>query len=259
MSCLPSFPMSPACLALLFLAGFAGGFIDAIAGGGGLITMPALLAAGLPPQIALGTNKFQASCGTVIAVWRYAVAGLMKTPWLWLAVLLSFLASMGGAFAVSVMSKDLLKQLIPWMLAAVAVYTALNRRFGIHQGTAKLSPVLFAALFGSAIGFYDGFFGPGTGSFWTVALVALLGLDLRHATGYTKAANLASNLGSLAIFLANGSVHFLVGGVMIAGQLLGARLGSGMVIRRGAAFIRPVFLAVVFAMTLKLLWDAWRG
>lgn len=251
------FAMSALTLVVLFLAGFAGGFIDAIAGGGGLISVPALLAAGLPPQLALGTNKFQSSCGTLIAVVRYARAGLMGTPWLWLAVVASFLASMGGAYAVSELSKDLLKQIIPWMLAVVAVYTALNRRFGIHQGTAKISPVLFAALFGTVLGFYDGFFGPGTGSFWTVALVALMGLDLRHATGYTKAANLASNFGSLAVFLANGSVHFAAGGVMIAGQLLGARFGSGLVIRRGAAFIRPVFLTMVFAMTLKLLWDAW--
>lgn len=249
--------MSALTLLLLFLAGFAGGFIDSVAGGGGLITVPALLAAGLPPQVALGTNKLQSSCGTIIAVWRYAAAGLMKTPWLWLAVLLSGLASVGGAIAVSVLSKDLLKQIIPWMLAAVALYTALNRRFGIHATTQKLSFVLFAVLFGIALGFYDGFFGPGTGSFWTVALVALLGLDLRTSTGYTKAANLASNLGSLVIFLANGSVHFVAGGAMIVGQLLGARLGSGLVIRRGASFIRPVFLTVVFAMTLKLLWDAW--
>ncbi len=249
--------MEPLVLALLFLAGFAGGFIDAIAGGGGLITVPALLATGMPPQVALGTNKLQASFGTILAVWRYARAGLMKTPWLWLAVTLSALASMGGALAVSVLSKDLLKQLMPWMLAAVAVYTALNRRFGIHAGTARLSPVVFAVIFGIALGFYDGFFGPGTGSFWTVALVALLGLDLRSATGCTKAVNLASNLGALAIFLLHGSVHLAAGAVMIAGQLLGARLGSGLVIRRGAAFIRPVFLTVVFAMTLKLLWDAW--
>jgi uncharacterized membrane protein YfcA len=251
--------MSPLTLALLFLAGFAGGFIDAIAGGGGLITVPALLAAGVPPQVALGTNKFQSTFGTTIAVWRYARAGLMKTPWLWLAVILSGLASMGGAIAVSVLSKDLLKQLIPWMLAAVAVYTALNRRFGIHTGPRRMPWLTFAILFGIALGFYDGFFGPGTGSFWTVALVALLGLDLRSATGYTKAANLASNVGALVIFLVNGSVHFAAGGAMIAGQLLGARLGSGLVIRSGAAFIRPVFLTVVFAMTLKLLWDAWKG
>jgi len=248
--------LSPLAHGLLFLAGFAGGFIDAIAGGGGLITVPALLATGMPPQVALGTNKLQSSCGTAIAVWRYAKAGLMKAPGLWLAVALSFLASMAGAQAVSVLNKDLLKQLIPWLLAAVAIYTALNRRFGIDTGKQKMSPVVFAVLFGILIGFYDGFFGPGTGSFWTLAVVALLGLDLKGATGYTKAANLASNLGSLAIFLAHGSVHFSAAGAMIGGQLIGARLGAGLVIRKGAAFIRPVFLTVVFAMTAKLLWEA---
>jgi len=251
--------MSPLTYLLLFAAGLAGGFIDAVAGGGGLITVPALLATGMPPQVVLGTNKLQSSFGTTMAVWHYAKAGLMKTPGLRLAVVLSFLASMGGAYAVSVLSKDLLKQLIPWLLAAVAVYTALNRRFGIQVGEQKMRPVLFAVIFGTALGFYDGFFGPGTGSFWTLGLVALLGLELRGATGYTKAANLASNLGSLVIFLAHGSVHFAAAGAMIGGQLLGARLGSGMVIRKGAGFIRPVFLTVVFAMTVKLLWDAWRG
>lgn len=249
--------MSPLTYAWLFLAGFGGGFIDAIAGGGGLITVPALLATGMPPQFALGTNKLQSSCGTIVAVWRYAQSGLMKSPWLWLAVILAFLSSMGGAFAVNILSKDLLKQIIPWMLASVAIYTALNRRFGIHPGNVWISPMLFASAFGILLGFYDGFFGPGTGSFWTIGLVTLLGMDLRHATGYTKAANLASNLGSLGIFLALGSVHFPAAGVMIAGQMIGARLGSGLVIRKGTAFIRPMFLCVVFAMTLKLMWEAW--
>lgn len=249
--------MEPHVYALLVLAGFTGGFIDAVAGGGGLITVPALLATGMPPQVALGTNKLQSSFGTAMAVWRYARAGLMKTPGLKLAVALSFLASMGGAHAVSVLSKDLLKQLIPWLLAAVAVYTALNRKFGVKTGEQRISPIVFAMLFGAALGFYDGFFGPGTGSFWTLAVVALLGLELKGATGYTKAANLASNLGSLVIFLPNGSVHFIAAAAMVLGQLLGARMGSGMVIRKGAGFIRPVFLTVVFAMTVKLLWDAW--
>ena len=247
--------MPPLTLALLFLAGLSGGFIDAIAGGGGLITVPALLACGFSPQIALGTNKMQSSCGTVLVVWRYAKAEIMKTPWLWLAVIASFLAAMGGACTLGIVSNAFLKKLIPWMLAAVAAYTALNRHFGIHASMAKLTPLVFALLFGSLLGFYDGFFGPGTGSFWTVALVALLGLGLREATGYTKAANLASNLGSLIVFLFNQSVNFPAAGAMIAGQLIGARLGSGMVIRRGAEFIRPVFLCVVFAMTLKLIWD----
>lgn len=249
--------MPPLSLALLFLAGLSGGFIDAIAGGGGLITVPALLACGLSPQMALGTNKFQSSCGTTLVVWRYAKAGLLKTPWLWLAIMAAFFASMGGAVTVGIISNAYLKKLIPWMLAAVALYTALNRHFGIHVTKAKISPLPFALIAGALIGFYDGFFGPGTGSFWTVALVALLGLGLQEATGYTKAANLASNVGSLLIFLGAGSVNFAAGGAMIAGQLIGARLGSGMVIKHGAKFIRPVFLTVVFAMTVKLILDAW--
>ena len=150
--------LSTVTLGLLFLAGFAGGFIDAIAGGGGLITVPALLATGMPPQMALGTNTLQSACGTAIAVGRYAKAGLMKTPGLWAAVAFAFLASMAGAHAVSVLNKDVLKQLIPWLLAAVAVYTALNRRFGVEAGKQKMEPLVFAVIFGILLGFYDGRF-----------------------------------------------------------------------------------------------------
>ena len=250
-------PLSPLSFLLLCAAGLAGGCIDAIAGGGGLITVPALLAVGVPPHVALGTNKLQSACGTSIALWRYAKAGMAATPALWLAVLASCLASIGGTYAVSVINQDLLRRVIPWLLAAVAIYTACNRSFGIHPGKSRMGFAAFAVLLGCGLGFYDGFFGPGTGSFWILALVVLLGLNLRAATGYAKATNLASNLGSLAVFLSFGSVHLAAAGVMIAGQIVGARLGSGLVIRNGARLIRPVFLAVVFAMTLKLLWDAW--
>jgi uncharacterized membrane protein YfcA len=244
---------------VLFAAGFSGGFIDSIAGGGGLITVPCLLAVGLPPQIALGTNKVQSSCGTTIAVRHYLRAGWMNTSRIGFAVAASFAFSIFGALAVTLLSKELLRWLIPWLLAGVAVYTALNRRFGLHSGRQRMAPLPFAICFGGILGFYDGFFGPGTGSFWTVALVTLLGLDLREATGYTKAANLASNVGSLAVFLPTGSVHWAAAGAMIAGQLLGARSGSRLALKKGAEFIRPVFLGVVFAMTLKLLWDVLQG
>jgi uncharacterized membrane protein YfcA len=244
---------------LLFLAGLTGGFIDSIAGGGGLVTVPALLAVGLPPQVALGTNKLQSSFGTLIAVVRYARAGLLRTPWLWLAVVAALFSSMAGAWAVSALDTTLLKKLIPWLLAAVAVYTMLNRKFGLTAGEQRVAPVVFALLAGAALGFYDGFFGPGAGSFWTVAVVTLLGLDLRTATGYTKTANLASNVGALGIFLMHDAVHFGAGGAMIAGQLVGARLGSGLVVKKGAQFIRPVFLTVVAALTAKLFWDLLAG
>lgn len=250
--------LTPASGVILLLAGLAGGFIDAIAGGGGLITVPALMAVGLPPHLALGTNKLQSACGTAVAVWHYHRAGMTRTRWLGLAVVCSGVAGAGGALAVGALDRDLLRQVVPFLLAAVAIYTAANRRFGLAAGIQRVGPFGFALAGGLLIGFYDGFFGPGTGSFWTLALVALLGLELRAATGYTKAVNLASNLGSLAVFLVCGSVHFGAAAIMIAGQLGGARLGSGLVIGKGAALIRPVFLTVVFALTVKLLIDAWR-
>lgn len=247
--------MPPSVWFLLFLAGLTGGFIDAIAGGGGLVTVPALVAAGLPPQVALGTNKLQSAVGTFIAVARYWKAGMLHVRGLFVAALAAFAASLVGAWTVSVMNPDLLKQLIPWLLAVVAVYTVINRRFGLTTGKERMPPLLFAILAGLALGFYDGFFGPGTGSFWTVAVVTLLGLELRAATGYTKAANLASNVGALLVFLAHGSVNLAAGLAMIAGQLVGARLGAGLVVRKGAEFIRPIFLTVVAALTAKLFWD----
>lgn len=252
---LPS--LSPLTLALLAAAGFAGGLIDAIAGGGGLITVPALLAAGLPPQMALGTNKMQSCCGTLLAVVHYGRAGLLRSSGIPAAAVCSLAAGALGAWAVSVSPPELLRRIIPWLLAGVAVYTALNRRFGQETRNAVLSPLVFAVPAGLLLGFYDGFFGPGTGSFWTLGLVALMGLDLRHATGFTKTVNLASNLGALVLFTSQGLVNVSVAGVMIAGQLAGARLGAGLVLSKGAALIRPVFLCVVLALTVKLMLDAW--
>jgi len=242
-------------LFLLFLAGLSAGFVDAVAGGGGLITVPALLWAGLPVQWALGTNKMQSSCGTALAVSRYAKAGLVSWKEVRLAVLFTFVAAALGALAVGSLSKELLKMIVPWLMLAVAVYSLFSPRMGEKQRAARLSSNTYAALGGTTLGFYDGFFGPGTGSFWTISLLTLRGMELTRATAFTKVVNLASNLASLLIFWHAGTVHMGFGLVMIAGQLIGARLGAGMVLKHGAAFVRGVFLAVVFALTIKLLWD----
>jgi len=247
--------MDATTLLLLFCAGLSAGFIDSIAGGGGLISVPALLWAGLPPQIALGTNKFQSSCGTIMAVRRYARAGLVNWRDMRVAIGVTFGAAVFGTLSVTLVSNEVLKKIVPWMLLAVAAYTLLSPRLGHHARSARLAPVPFALLGGSALGFYDGFFGPGAGSFWTIACITLLGLELTRATAYTKVVNLASNLASLLVFALAARVRYDVGAVMIAGQLIGARLGAGLVVRHGAPFIRVVFLAVVFAMVVKLLWD----
>ena len=240
---------------LLLLCGLAAGFIDAIAGGGGLITIPALLWAGLPVQTALGTNKMQACCGTALAVRNYARAGLIHWRDVRTGVLVTMVFAALGAWTVGRVDPAFLKRVIPWLLIAIAVYTVLSPRMGAVKSKARLTPVTFALLGGAALGFYDGFFGPGTGSFWTLACVLLAGLDLRHATAFTKVMNLTSNLASLAVFLAAGSVVFHIAAVMIAGQLAGAHLGSHMVIRNGPSIIRPVLLVTVLMLAGKLIWE----
>jgi uncharacterized membrane protein YfcA len=249
--------MEPWHYLLLALCGLAAGFIDAIAGGGGLLTIPALLWCGLPPQTALGTNKMQACCGTALAVTNYARAGLLRWPEVRAGILFTLIAAALGAWAVTLVKPGFLKSVIPWLLLAIAVYTALSPRMGAVERHARLAPLPFALLGGSVLGFYDGFFGPGTGSFWTLACVLLLGLELRRATAYTKVMNLTSNLASLAVFAAGGFVRPDVAAVMIAGQLAGAHIGSHSVIKNGPAIIRPVLLITVLAMAGKLLWDQW--
>ena len=214
---------------LLALAGLAGGFIDAIAGGGGLITVPALLWAGLPAQLALGTNKLQSSCGTTLAVVRYTRAGLIAWRTLRLAVVVTFIAAVLGVWCVHTLDDALLARIVPVLLFIIAIYTALNPGLGKRPRAARINAVVFALVFGAMLGFYDGFFGPGTGSFWMLACVLTLGQDLRTATGTTKALNLTSNVASLIAFAFADCLRWDVGAAMIVGQLLGARLGSGLV------------------------------
>ncbi len=247
--------LEPVVYAILTLAGAAAGFVDAIAGGGGLISLPALLWAGLPPAVALGTNKLQSSCGTTLAVIRYTRSGLIPWRSLPLAIVVTFIAAVLGVIAVTHVSPTILQRTVPVLLLAVAIYTALNPRLGATSRAARFGPTAFALTFGIILGFYDGFFGPGTGSFWMMACVLTLGLDLRAATGTTKALNLTSNLAALAAFAIGGHLRWDVGAAMIGGQLIGARLGSGLVIRRGVKIIRPIFITTALLLAVRLTWQ----
>jgi uncharacterized membrane protein YfcA len=251
--------MSWEILALLFFAGLVAGFIDAIAGGGGLITVPALLWAGLDPQTALGTNKMQSMCGTAMAVGRYATAGLIDWREVRLTIFITFLAAATGTWVVTLVSNDFLARIVPWLLLGLSVFLLASPKIGAEAGRERLTHATFALVAGGLLGFYDGFFGPGTGAFWTLACVALRGMELTRAVAYTKVANLTSNAASLLVFLSADLVRFDFAAVMIAGQLLGGRLGAGMAIRHGAPFIRVLFIGVVLALTGKLLWDQWHG
>ena len=246
-------------LPLLFVTGLAAGFVDSIAGGGGMITLPVLLSMGMDPQQALGTNKLQASFGSGSATWHYARAGTVDLRDCGWGFALTFIGAAAGALTVQQVDPDLLKRAIPVLLLAVGIYTLLKPGLGDKDLHPRMNRRGFDFLFGLGLGFYDGFFGPGTGTFWAMAYMLLLGFNMTRATGYTKVMNFASNISSLLFFLLGGKVLFLAGFVMGAGQLAGARLGSGMVIKRGTKFIRPIFLTVVFVITAKLLWDGWRN
>jgi len=240
---------------LLFLTGLAAGFVDSIAGGGGLITIPVLLNIGMPPQLALGTNKLQATFGSGSAAWHYGRAGLIDFNACRIGVLFTLIGATGGTLLVSQLPTDLLKQSIPWLLVVIALYFIFQPRLGEADRTARLDARGFHLIFGLGIGFYDGFLGPGTGTFWAMAYLLGLGFNLTRATAHTKVMNFTSNVASLAVFFAGGHCHLGAGLSMGLGQLLGARLGSKAVMRGGAKFIRPIFITVVLAVTARLLWQ----
>lgn len=246
-------------LPLLSAAALAAGFVDSIAGGGGLITVPALLACGLDPRQTLGTNKLQACFGSGGAAWHFARAGMVNWRACRRGVLFTFVGAVLGTLAVQQLDPAFLKRLIPTLLLAVVLYVCLKPTLGGNDVPPRLPRGTFDAAFGLGLGFYDGFFGPGVGTFWAMAFVLGLGLNLARATAHTKVMNCASNMASLLCFIAAGHVQFVAGLTMGAGQLLGARLGSGMVVKKGTRFIRPVFLTVVLALTSKLLYDAYQS
>jgi len=244
-------------LPLLFGTGVVAGFVDSIAGGGGLITLPVILSLGGDPQCALGTNKLQASFGSASAAWHYSQAGAVNLRDTWRACVFTFVGAGIGAMAVRQIGPNTLKVVIPLLLIAVAVYSLRNPRLGQQDHPPRLARPRFDLLLGLLLGFYDGFFGPGTGTFWTMAFVLLLGFNLTRATAHTKAVNFSSNICSLLVFAMAGQVNYVAGTAMGAGQLIGARFGSQMVMKRGTEFIRPVFVTVVLGLTGKLLYDSY--
>jgi uncharacterized membrane protein YfcA len=241
---------------VLFAAALAAGLIDAIAGGGGLIALPALLMTGLPVPLALGTNKLQSLFGSGMAAIHYARHGVIDWRRCRLGVAYTLVGACLGAWAVQGIDSSRLALLIPWLLAAILIYTIFRPELGRERRAPQMTDASFWLVAGLGLGFYDGFFGPGTGSFWTIALVLLLGQDFMAATGHTKVMNAASNLAALSLFIAAGRVHWAAGGVMAVGQILGARMGAGLVVKKGARFVRPVFLTMVTLTIARLAYVA---
>lgn len=234
------------------------GFIDSIAGGGGLIMMPALLFAGVPPINALATNKLQSMFGTATAFANYARKGLVDWRSNWLTMILVFVAAGAGVIVVQSVETKALTLIIPLLLLAVALYVLISPRMSDEDAHQRISARAYATI-GAAIGFYDGFFGPGTGSFFTTTLVGLRGLGLTRATALTKLFNLTSNVAAVLLFAIGGHMFWLLGLCMAGGAMLGGWIGSHTAMRFGASVIRPLLVILSLGLTARLLWSYFAG
>jgi len=249
---------TPQTVGVLALVAVAAGTVDAIGGGGGLLTVPALLAVGLPPQLALGTNKGQSVFGSLAALANFARAGLVSWKRVRWTMPLGFVGALLGATVVLRLRPEVLRPLVLGLLLAAGAFLALARP---KEGTAQVTRVAqgLAALLALGVGFYDGFFGPGTGTLLVVGFAALLSLPLRRASAEAKAVNAASNLAAMPLFAAKGAVLWQLALPMALGQLLGGWLGAHLAIRGGDRLVRFVVLAVVLALVAKLTSDTFRA
>jgi uncharacterized protein len=253
------FEFATTTLLMLIFAGFLAGFIDSIAGGGGLITVPALLLAGASPIETLGTNKLQSVFGSGSATFTYARAGHVSLKQQLPMGIASFAAAMIGAFCATLLPQDVFRQILPFVLVLIALYFVFKPEVSDLDTMERMRPAVFAFTIVPAIGFYDGIFGPGTGSFFMLGFVALAGFGLLKATAHTKFLNFASNLGSLIVFGFLGVVLWKTALAMGAGQFLGARLGAKFAMKNGAKIIKPLLVLVCVALAARLAWQSWAG
>lgn len=247
-------------LLLVSLASALAGFVDAIVGGGGLVLVPALFATypSASPATLLGTNKAAGVWGTTFAAVQFARR--VSLPWAALApaAVAALVGAAAGAWAVTLISADGLRRALPLVLVAVLVYTVARKDLGqlhaprLHGGAQTAA----ACAIGSTVGFYDGFFGPGAGSFFVFLFVRVLGFDFLHASAAAKMLNVATNGAALALFAAKGHVWWAIALTMAVANVAGSLVGTRLALRHGAGFVRRVFIVVVAALICKTGWDA---
>lgn len=247
---------------LLIALAFVAGFISSIAGSGGLLVLPALLAAGVPPLQALATNKFQSVFGTLSSTINFLRRGHLDIGSLRSALACTFVGACLGTFAVQQLDPSFLKNLLPYFLLLLAVYVLFSSRMMGRDQEGQMADTdqpprwssgRFAVLAGGGVGFYGGFLGPAMGSFFALSFVGLRRFDLLQATAASKPLVLMANATSMALFVYAGLVIWPLAVMMAVAQIVGARVGSSMAIRRGSVFIQPVLLTVLVLLSLKLL------
>lgn len=245
----------------LGVACFIAAFIDAVAGGGGLITVPAYLASGLPAHVALGTNKVSSSIGTIASSWKFATSGKVNWDMVKKMIPFSFLGALVGVKTVVLIDSKYLYPIAIVLLLLVLLYTLMNKKLGEENGFSGLNSenIRNGRIMALIMGFYDGFFGPGTGSFIIFALIRIFKLDFTNASGNAKFLNLTSNLASMFLFIYLGKVNFFysipIGIIMIFGATLGAKTA----VTKGTKFIKPMFLVVTTIVLVKMIMESMLG
>lgn len=247
-------------LALLSAVGFIAGFIDAIAGGGGLLTIPTLLATGLPPHIALGTNKLAASFGSFTASLTFYRKRLFDPIFWWRSILFTAIGAIFGTLVVSSINTLWLEKMLPIIVFSIAIYTLFSKQMIHTDGNLPRKDKALhrkQAGQGLILGFYDGVAGPGTGAFWTVSSSAIYKLNILLSSGLARSTNFVSNFCSLVTFIYLAQVNFMLGISMGIFIMVGSWMGAHSAIKYGNKFIKPIFLTVVIIMSLYLAYKAW--
>jgi uncharacterized membrane protein YfcA len=251
--------LAPEQILMLCAAAFAAGFVDAIVGGGGLIQTPAalVLLRSFPVVHAIGTTKIPSFSGTLFAAVQYGKRVNMKRKLILIMCTVAFFSSLAGSELLTVVSNSFMKPLLLIVLAAVALYTYTKKDFGQHEAKdhSPHTTVLYASGISLVIGFYDGFIGPGAGSFLILLFISLLGMDFLHASAHAKLVNLATNLGSIVLFTIKGKIIWMAALPMAVCNALGGVLGARMAMAKGNRFIRIFFLVIVIGTLLRFAWD----
>ncbi|OGO78347.1 MAG: hypothetical protein A2Y23_12210 [Clostridiales bacterium GWB2_37_7] len=242
----------------LSLAGFIAAAVDSIAGGGGLISLPAIMAVGVPPHLALGTNKFASTCASFTSTLTFAKSKKIYIPLIKYLIPCTLVGASIGVYTALKINPAVLQVMILVLIFAVAIYTIINKNFGSvdkFKGLTQLN-IFYGCMFAFALGFYDGFFGPGTGSFLIFLFISVFGFDFTISAGNAKILNFVSNITALVLFALSGNIRYIVGIPMALFMILGARVGTKIAIKNGAKVIKPIFVTIALVLTAKLLYQS---
>lgn len=242
-------------LVFLCFAGFLASFVDSIAGGGGLISVPAFFIAGFSPYFALGTNKFAATTGSFTSSLRFARSGKVNFKVIKYIIPFTLIGAVLGVKAVLLINQDFLYPLVMALILFVGAYSLFSKNLGMENGFTKVTKLNLGLgiLLGFTIGFYDGFFGPGTGSFLIFGLISIFKFDFVSASGNAKFLNFISNVTSLVVFAIEGKINYLYGIPIAIFMILGANLGTKTALNKGSKLIKPIFIVMSLGVALKLL------